>query len=96
MTNNLSSATAKEADGYELSSEGRVFTSQVKGTVAITLDSGRAYVYRDVAAAPKGVAVTALFALARDGDRFYTVSSSAANEAQAQGWARSTAGYVAI
>ena len=96
MTNNLSTATAKEADGYELSSEGRVFTSQVKGTVTIPLDSGRAYLYRDVAAAPKGVGVTTLFALARDGDRFYTVSSSVANEAQAQGWARSTAGYVAI
>lgn len=95
MTTRLSSAQAKEADGYDLSTEGRVFSSQVKGTVAISLDGDRAFVYRDLQSAPRNTSVTALYRLETEGDFFYTASSSVANQAQAQGWARSTAGYVA-
>lgn len=95
MTTRLSSAQAKEADGYDLSTEGRVFSSQVKGTVAISLDGDRAFVYRDLQSAPRDTSVTALYSLETAGDFFYTASSSVANQAQSQGWARSTAGYVA-
>lgn len=95
MTTSLNSARAKEADGYDLSTEGRVFSSQVKGTVAISLDSARSFVYRDLQSVPRNTSVTALYRLETAGDFFYTASSSVANQAQAQGWARSTPGYIA-
>jgi hypothetical protein len=95
MTTSSSVANQKQAAGYESSLEGGVFTAQEKGTVAIALDSGAAYVYRDPTSAPDAVTVTALYKLSSGDDFFYTTSASAANQAQAQGWSRSTAGYVA-
>jgi DNA-binding winged helix-turn-helix (wHTH) protein len=95
MTTSSSVANQKQAAGYDAGLEGGVFTSQEKGTVSISLDSGTAYVYSDASSAPSGVSVTALYKLSSGGDFFYTASASAANQAQAQGWARSTAGYVA-
>ena len=41
------------------------------------------------------MSVAPLFRLQKDGDFFYTTSSSKANQAEAQGWARTNAGYVA-
>jgi hypothetical protein len=95
MTTSSSVANQKQAAGYESDLEGGVFTAQEKGTVAIALDSGAAYVYRDPTSAPDAVTVTALYKLSSGDDFFYTTSASAANQAQAQGWSRSTAGYVA-
>ena len=95
MTTSSSVANKKQAEGYESDLEGGVFTAQENGTVAIALDSGAAYVYRDSSSAPDDVTVTALYKLSSGEDFFYTTSASAANQAQAQGWSRSTAGYVA-
>jgi DNA-binding winged helix-turn-helix (wHTH) protein len=95
MTTSSSVANQKQAAGYEANLEGGVFTSQEKGTVAISLDSGSAFVYRDASSAPDSISVTALYKLSSGDDFFYTTSASAANQAQAQGWARATAGYVA-
>ncbi|MCA1671091.1 MAG: winged helix-turn-helix domain-containing protein [Actinobacteria bacterium] len=95
MTTSSSVANQKQAEGYESDLEGGVFTAQEKGTVAIALDSGTAYVYRDSSSAPDAVTVTALYKLSSGDDFFYTTSSSAANQAQSQGWSRTTAGYVA-
>lgn len=94
MTTSSATANQKQAEGYDASVQGGVFTSQEKGTVAITLDGGSAYVYSNASSAPDGVSVAALYRLSSDNDFFYTTSSSAANQAQAQGWSRSTAGYV--
>ncbi|MCA1705572.1 MAG: winged helix-turn-helix domain-containing protein, partial [Actinobacteria bacterium] len=93
MTTSSSVANQKQAAGYESSLEGGVFTEQQKGTVAIALDSGTAYVYRDSSSAPDAVTVTALYKLSSGDDFFFTTSASGANQAQAQGWSRSTAGY---
>lgn len=92
----MSSATAnqKQASGYRLVVEGGVFTDQVKGTVAIDLDDGRAYVFRDRNSTPMA-GVSPLYRIEKDGDFFYTSSSSTANQAEAQGWTRATVGYVA-
>lgn len=95
MTTSSSVANQKQAAGYASTPAGGVFTSQVKGTVAIALDGGTAYVYSSPSSAPDEVRVTALYRLSSSDDFFYTTSSSAANQAQAQGWGRSTAGYVA-
>ena len=95
MTTSSSVANQKQAAGYASTPAGGVFTSQVKGTVAIALDGGTAYVYSSPSSAPDEVRVTALYRLSSGEDFFYTTSSSAANQAQAQGWGRSTAGYVA-
>jgi len=94
MTTSSSIANQKQAQGYDATLEGGVFTTQEKGTVAISLDSGSAFVYSNSSSAPDGVSVTALYRLSSDGDFFYTTSSSLANQAQAQGWSRSTSGYV--
>ena len=95
MTTSSSLANQKQAAGYQATLEGGVFTAQEDGTVPISLDSGSAFVYRDGVSAPDAVNVTALYKLASGDDSFYTTSASAANQAQAQGWSRSTAGYVA-
>lgn len=94
MTMSSSVSNQKQAEGYEATLEGGVFTSREKGTVAIGLDSGSAFVYGTPSAAPDDVSVTALYRLSSGDDFFYTTSSSAANQAQAQGWSRSTSGYV--
>jgi len=95
VTTSSAAANQKQAAGYSASTEGRVFTSQVSGTVRIALDSGSAYIYSDKSSAPGGVSVAQLFRLQKNGDFFYTTSSSKANQAEAQGWARTSAGYVA-
>ncbi|MBA3430546.1 MAG: winged helix-turn-helix transcriptional regulator [Actinobacteria bacterium] len=95
MTTSSSVANQKQAAGYTATLEGGVFTSQERGTVAINLGGGAAHVYRDPSFAPRPVRVTALYRLSSGDDFFYTTSSSAANQAQAQGWTRSTSGYVA-
>ncbi len=95
MTTSSSVANQKQAAGYSATLEGGVFTSQEHGTVAIGLDGGAAHVYRDPSFAPRPVQVTALYRLSFGDDFFYTTSSSEANQAQAQGWTRSTSGYVA-
>lgn len=95
MTTSSSIANQKQAAGYEASLEGGLFTAQEKGTVAIALDSGAAYVYRDTSAVPDTMSVAALYKLSLGDDFFYTRSASTANQAQAQGWSRATAGYVA-
>lgn len=94
VTTSSTVANQKQAAGYSASVEGAVFTSSEKNTTAISLDSGTAYVYKVASSAPSGVSVTALYRLSNEGDFFYTSSSAAANEAQAQGWSRSTVGYV--
>lgn len=95
MTTSSSTANKKQAAGYQASTEGRVFSEQEKGTVAITLDGGTAFVYRDSGSAPQGIDVTVLYRLTKDGDYFYAASASEANEAQASGWSLATVGYVA-
>jgi DNA-binding winged helix-turn-helix (wHTH) protein len=94
VTTSSSVANQKQAAGYTATVEGGVFSSQEKGTTAISLDSGTAYVYREPGSAPKGVSLATLYKLSLDDDFFYTSSSSAANQAQAEGWTRSTVGYV--
>lgn len=94
VTTSSSVANQKQAAGYTATVEGGVFSTQEKGTAAISLDSGTAYVYREPGSAPKGVSVATLYKLSLDGDFFYTSSSSAANQAQAEGWTRATVGYV--
>ncbi|HYN36781.1 MAG TPA: winged helix-turn-helix domain-containing protein, partial [Actinomycetota bacterium] len=42
-----STASQKQAAGYQASDEGRVFTSREAGTVAISLSDGTAYIYKD-------------------------------------------------
>lgn len=94
MTISSGAANQKQAAGYDLSAEGRVFTTQVKGTVAISLDDGSAFIYPNRDAVPSGVSVTELYRLTRDGDFFYSKSSGTANQAEAQGWSRSVVGVV--
>lgn len=94
MTTSSSVANQKEAAGYSATVEGGVFTSQEKGTTAISLDSGTVYVYRESGSAPNGLTLATLYKLSLDGDFFYTASSSTANQAQAEGWTRATVGYV--
>ena len=96
MTTSSSSAEEKRAAGYSMSGEGRVFSSSEEGTVAIGLHEGSAYVYASVSGAPEGSNVAALYKLSKAGRFFYTTSSSLANQAQAEGWGRVTAGYVLI
>ena len=95
MTTSSSVANQKQAEGYSSSNEGGVFTSSEKGTTAISLDSGTAYVYESSGSAPQGVSVAPLYRLSGEDDFFYTSSSSTANQAEAQGWSRTTVGYVA-
>jgi DNA-binding winged helix-turn-helix (wHTH) protein len=94
VTTNSASANQKQAAGYSAVSAERVFSYQVSGTSAISLDSGQGFIYQTASAAGEGVNVKTLYRLDKDGDFFYTSSSSAANQAQAGGWSRSTAGYV--
>lgn len=94
VTTSSSVANQKQAQGYTSTVEGKVFSSQQKGTAAIALDAGTAYVYKSRTSVPEGVSVTELYRLTKDGDLFYTTSSSVANQAEAQGWSRSIAGYV--
>ena len=94
MTTSSAAANEKKAEGYQSSTEGWVFSSSEDGTVAVGLDSGTAYVYGDSGSAPARMSVSPLYKLSKSSDVFYTVSSSAANQAQAQGWSRATAGYV--
>lgn len=94
MTVSSAVANQKQAAGYNLSVEGRVFSKQVDGAVAISLDDGGAYIYRSRDAAPDSVSVTELYRLAKSGDYFYTKSPSVANQAEAQGWGRALAGFV--
>lgn len=94
MTTSSSVANQKQASGYVLSVEGSLFTAKIPGTVAITLDDGSGYVYRNSGAAPSGVSVSELYRLVRDGDYFYTRSASIANQAVAGGWSRTVAGFV--
>lgn len=93
-TMSSSTANQKQASGYQLIVEGGVFTDQVKGTVAIAVDDGTAYVFRDKGPT-SGTNVASLYRMEKDSDFFYTSSSSAANQAEAQGWTRATVGYVA-
>ncbi|MCA1706187.1 MAG: winged helix-turn-helix domain-containing protein [Actinobacteria bacterium] len=93
LTMSSSTANQKQASGYELTVEGGVFTDQVKGTVAIALDDGTAYVFRDQDMASGGN-VAPLYRMEKDSDFFYTSSSSTANQSEAQGWTRATVGYV--
>lgn len=95
MTTSSSVANQKQAAGYDSSVEGGVFTAQQQGTAGIAIDGGTVYVYRTSSAVPNGVAAAPLYRLRSSDDFFYTSSSAAANQAQANGWARSTAGYIA-
>lgn len=96
MTTSSSESNQKQAAGYTLTIEGRVFSDQVKGTVAIPLDTGTTYIYRDASSNTDDEASnTKLYRLDKEDDYFYTRSSSAANQAEAQGWARAVVGYVA-
>lgn len=92
----ISSATAnqKQAQGYQSSTVGGVFTEQQAGTSTIALDDATVHIYKDPGSAPAGVSVVPLFRLVKEGDAFYTSSSATANQSQAQGWSRSTVGYV--
>lgn len=94
VTMSSSTANQKQASGYELIVEGGVFTAQVKGTVAIALDDGTAYVFRDEGST-SGTNVAPLYRMEQDSDFFYTSSSSTANQAEAQGWTRAAVGYIA-
>lgn len=94
LTMSSSTANQKQAVGYELTVEGGVFTNQVKGTAAIVLDDGTAYVFKDKEAS-SGTNVVLLYRLEKDNDFFYSSSSSSANQAEAQGWTRAAVGYVA-
>lgn len=94
MTTSSGVANQKQASGYVLSVEGRLFTAKIPGTVAITLDDGSGYIYRNSGAAPPGVSVSELYRLVKDGDFFYTRSASTANQAVAGGWSRTVAGFV--
>lgn len=94
VTTDSNAADQKRAAGYTLTVEGRVFRTQSKGTTAISLDGSTAYIYRNATSAPEGLSVAALYRLATPTDLFFTSSSSLANQAEAQGWTRSLAGYV--
>jgi DNA-binding winged helix-turn-helix (wHTH) protein len=95
MTTSSSAANQKQAQGYEVSIEGLVFSERAEGALRISLDAGAAYVYRHATSAPDQLNVAPLYRLSNEDDSFYTSSSSVANQAQAQGWSRSKAGYVA-
>lgn len=92
-TMSSSTANQKQASGYQLIVEGGVFTDHVKGTVAVALDDGTAYIFRDNDPT-SGTNVAPLYRMEKDSDFFYTSSSAAANQAEAQGWTRATVGYV--
>lgn len=94
MTTSSAASNQKQASGYKLSLEGRVFTRQVNGTIPIALDDGTVYIYRSRDVVPKSVSVTELYRLSHGGDFFYTKSAGAANQWEAQGWARSVVGFV--
>lgn len=94
MTVSSAAANEKQAAGYSAAVEGRAYSKQVQGTIAITLDDGATYVYRSRESVPEGLSATDLYRLVKDGDYFYTSSSSVANQAEAQGWARSVVGAI--
>lgn len=94
MTTSTSAANQKQAAGYEVTVEGRVFMNQVKETRRIQLDDSSAYVYES-SQPSSGESVLPLFRLSKDDDFYYTSSSSQANQAEAQGWSRQTVGHIA-
>lgn len=94
VTTSQTVANERQGAGYKLSNEGRVFKRKARGTIAISIDGGVAYIYRDADSTPDDESVSPLYRLVSDSDFFYTTSSSLANQAQAEGWSRSTAGFV--
>jgi len=65
VTMSSSTANQKQASGYQLFVEGGVFTDQVKGTVAIALDDGTTYVFRDKGST-SGTNVAPLYRIEKD------------------------------
>lgn len=86
-------ASQQEARGYQGGAIGRVYTSPVEGTRAISTNQGTAYIF--ISSSPKTEPASRTLPLwystNNEGDFFYTTNESQARQA---GWAASGIGYV--
>lgn len=93
VTTDGNTASEYEAQGYRGSAIARVYTSQERGTKAITTNQGTAWIFVDRASRtePSSQVVPLWYSTNNTGDFFYTISES---EARASGWNASLIGYV--
>lgn len=92
VTTDAAAVTEHEAKGYVGGPVGRVYVTPEKGTKAIALNKGSAFVFADGAPETDPASTTAPLWLAKsEGDFFYTTSKS---EASQDGWSATLIGYV--
>lgn len=86
-------ASQYHARGYEGGAVGRIYTSGVDGTRAISTNQGTAYIFVDGApkTEPSTRAVALWYSTNNAGDFFYSVSEA---EAKQEGWSARVVGYV--
>ncbi len=86
-------ASQQEARGYQGGAVGRVYTSSVEGTRAISTNQGTAYIF--ISASPRteppSRTLPLWYSTNNDGDFFYTTNE---NEARQAGWTANVVGYV--
>lgn len=82
-----------QARGYEGGAIGRIYTSPVEGTRAVSTNQGTAYIFirSDTKTEPATRAVPLWYATNNSGDFFYTTNEGEAKQA---GWSASVVGYV--
>ena len=86
-----------DQENWEMVQVGKAYSEQVKGTIAIGLDDGTAWIFSS--ATPNTSPRTSTAKLYKvthpNGDLFYTTSSSEAGRATGEGWhTYTTAGYI--
>ncbi|MDQ3954136.1 MAG: winged helix-turn-helix domain-containing protein [Actinomycetota bacterium] len=93
VTTDSGAVTQHEAKGYVGGAIGRVYVAPEKGTKAIALNYGSAFIF--IGASPKtdpaSVTVPLWYTANNAGDFFYTTSKA---EASQEGWSASVVGYV--
>lgn len=92
VTTDAAAVTEHEAKGYAGGAVGRVYVTPEKGTKALALNKGSAFIFGDAAPETDPASTTAPLWLAKsEGDFFYTTSKS---EASQDGWSATLIGYV--
>ena len=93
MTTDGNLTSQYQARGYEGGAIGRVYTSAVEGTRAISTNHGTAYIFINSApkTEPASRAIPLWYSTNNAGDFFYSTNES---EAKRAGWSASVVGYV--
>lgn len=93
VTSDGNVASQYHARGYEGGAIGRVYTSAVKGTRAISTNQGTAYIFIESSprTEPASRAVALWYSTDNAGDFFYTTNEA---EAKQSGWSARVVGYV--